>query len=114
MSNAEQCPLEIDVLAVKSMMDSDANFLLLDCRRTDEYEVARIEQAQLIPMDELSQRLDELEDHRDRQIVVHCHHGGRSLMVARWLREQGFPRAQSMAGGIEAWSVLVDPECPRY
>jgi rhodanese-related sulfurtransferase len=114
MSYPDGMPIEIDVLSVKSMLDGQAEFLLLDCRRTDEYEVARIDQAKLIPMDELAERIDELEAHKDGRVVVHCHHGGRSLMVARWLREQGFGRAQSMAGGIEAWSVLIDPDCPRY
>jgi rhodanese-related sulfurtransferase len=45
---------------------------------------------------------------------VHCHHGGRSLRVVRWLREQGFSRAQSMAGGIDQWAVDIDPSLPRY
>jgi rhodanese-related sulfurtransferase len=52
--------------------------------------------------------------HRDRRIVVHCHHGGRSLRVANWLRGQGFEQAQSMAGGIDAWSTEIDPAVPRY
>jgi rhodanese-related sulfurtransferase len=46
--------------------------------------------------------------------VVHCHHGGRSLRVAHWLREQGFANAQSMAGGIDRWSQEIDPSVPRY
>jgi len=47
-------------------------------------------------------------------IVVLCHHGQRSLSVAMWLRGQGFERAQSLAGGIDAWSRVIDPSVPRY
>ncbi len=65
-------------------------------------------------MSEITTRLDELADARDAQLVVHCHHGGRSLKVARWLRENGFAQAQSMAGGIDQWSQEIDPSVPRY
>jgi rhodanese-related sulfurtransferase len=88
--------------------------LLLDCRTADEHATARIEGSVLIPMQEISGRLAELEAWRDKPIVVHCHHGMRSLRVAKWLREQGFPLAQSMQGGIDAWSTDVDPAVPRY
>ncbi|HQU46751.1 MAG TPA: rhodanese-like domain-containing protein, partial [Pirellulales bacterium] len=60
------------------------------------------------------QRVSELEPHRGRAIVVHCHHGGRSLRVAQWLRQQGFAAAQSMSGGIDAWAAEIDPDVPRY
>ena len=60
------------------------------------------------------ERVGEIEMHRDRLIVIHCHHGGRSLRVARWLRENGFQHAQSMAGGIDEWSQEIDSSVPRY
>ena len=50
----------------------------------------------------------------DAHIVAYCHLGMRSLSVAHWLREQGFERAQSLAGGIDAWSSQIDPAIPRY
>jgi rhodanese-related sulfurtransferase len=65
-------------------------------------------------MSELATRVEELAAHKDKPIIVHCHHGGRSLRVAKWLREQGFIQAQSMAGGIDAWSLQIDPDVPRY
>jgi len=65
-------------------------------------------------MSEIQNRLAELETHRDDDIVIHCHHGGRSLRVANWLRQQGFSKAQSMAGGIDQWAVEIDPSLPRY
>jgi adenylyltransferase/sulfurtransferase len=65
-------------------------------------------------MSQLAARVAELEAFRTRPLVVHCHHGGRSLRVANWLREQGFSQAQSMAGGIDQWSLEIDPTVPRY
>jgi rhodanese-related sulfurtransferase len=50
----------------------------------------------------------------DAPIVVLCHHGARSLSVTMWLREQGFEKAQSLAGGIDHWSRVIDPSVPRY
>ncbi|HVX63633.1 MAG TPA: rhodanese-like domain-containing protein [Pirellulales bacterium] len=111
---AEKLPLETTCHAVKARLDAGDDFVLLDCRETDEYEIVCIESAQLLPMSELMARASELEPHRDRDIVVHCHHGGRSMQVTRWLRQQGYVRAQSMAGGIDAWAVEINPELPRY
>jgi rhodanese-related sulfurtransferase len=65
-------------------------------------------------MSEMAERVGELEPYRDWRIVVHCHHGGRSLRVANWLRGQGFANAQSLAGGIDAWAAEIDPTLPRY
>ena len=111
---AAELPLEIDVHAVKRLRDSGAEFLLLDCREPNEHALARIPGALLVPMAEIPDRLGALAAHRDGRIVVHCHHGGRSLRVTRWLRAQGFAGAQNMSGGIEAWSVGIDPTTPRY
>ena len=107
-------PLHIDVHSVKDLLDSSENFLLLDCREPQEHALVRIDGAKLIPMQEIASRLAELEPHRKGRIVVHCHHGGRSLKVTTWLRGQGFTQAQNMSGGIDAWSLLVDTSLPRY
>ena len=109
-----ECPLEVGVQDVKSMLDAGEDFVLLDCRRPDEHEFARIGGESFVPMDELPDRVAELGEDRDRKIVVYCHHGSRSLMVARWLRHQGWTRAQSMRGGIDQWSVEINPSLPRY
>jgi rhodanese-related sulfurtransferase len=107
-------PLEIACQDVKAKVDAGDDFILLDCREADEYAIAKIDAALFLPMSEIQQRLGELAGDRDRQIIVHCHHGGRSLRVAQWLRQQGFSRAQSMSGGIDAWSLQIDARVPRY
>ena len=105
---------EIDVKGVRQLLDEEAEFLLLDCRNPDEREFAHIQKSEFIPMNELPNRVSELEPHRDRHIVVYCHHGGRSDMVCQWLRSQGFSQVQNMLGGIDAWAVEVDPAMRRY
>lgn len=107
-------PIEVDCTAVKQLLDERSDFLLLDCRESDEHATAHLAAAVLLPMSELAARVNELAPHKGRRVVVHCHHGGRSLRVANWLRQQGFADAQSMAGGIDLWSQVVDPTVPRY
>ncbi len=118
MHPTAEVPLEISVLAARDLLAAHSatgsSPLLLDCRTPEEHATACIVGAVLIPMQELPARLAEIEAWRDAPLVVHCHHGMRSLRVAQWLREQGFPRAQSMAGGIDAWSETIDPTVPRY
>lgn len=109
-----QIPLEIDCRSVKTLLDEGRDFLLLDCREPDEFKTVNIAGASLLPMTELMARVDELEPYRDKSIVVHCHHGGRSLRVTNWLRQQGFASVQSMAGGIDQWAQEIDPSLPRY
>jgi adenylyltransferase/sulfurtransferase len=107
-------PLEIDCHAVKARLDAGEAFLLLDCREPDEHEVVCISGARLLPMSQLADRVGELLPFRDQPVVVHCHHGGRSLRVASWLGQQGFTDVKSLAGGIDQWAVAIDPELPRY
>jgi adenylyltransferase/sulfurtransferase len=114
MAQPSNIPLEIDCRSVKAKLDSNADFLLVDCRERDEHEKVNIAQARLLPMSVIQERLGELEAHRNKEIVVHCHHGGRSLKVTHWLRGQGFANVKSMAGGIDQWAVEIDPKLARY
>lgn len=113
MSSPQPKALEVTSLELVELQRA-ADLLLLDCREPDEYAIARIEGSRLIPMQEIPLRLAELEGWRDKPLVVHCHHGVRSLRVVEFLRSKGFATAQSLAGGIEAWSVEVDAGVPRY
>ncbi len=107
-------PLEVDCPTVQANLARGGRFVLIDCREQDEWNQVHIAGARLIPMSELTGRLAEIESHRGDPIAIHCHHGGRSLRVATWLREQGFAQVQSMAGGIDRWAVEIDPTLPRY
>lgn len=87
---------------------------LLDVRGADERKTATIEGAHWISLDELEARIGELIPVKDAPLVVHCHHGGRSEKAVRLLLERGFSRVENLDGGIEAWSLTVDPSVPRY
>jgi|SRR6266851_10386967 rhodanese-related sulfurtransferase len=87
--------------------------LLLDVREPWEYQSASLPNSLLMPMGEVASRAHQELD-PDAPIVVLCHHGARSLSVTMWLRNQGFEHAQSLAGGIDAWSRTIDPTVPRY
>lgn len=90
--------------------------LLLDVREPWEVETAAISlpgvAAKHIPMGRIPERLDELDP--SQSIVCICHHGVRSLQVVAFLERQGFESVYNLAGGIDAWSVEVDPSVPRY
>jgi rhodanese-related sulfurtransferase len=87
--------------------------ILLDVREPWEFQTASLPNSLLMPMGEITSRAHaELDP--DAHIVVLCHHGQRSLSVTMWLRAQGFDRAQSLAGGIDAWSRTLDPTIQRY
>jgi rhodanese-related sulfurtransferase len=109
-----ELPIEIDCPSVQSLREGGGDFLLVDCREPDEWQLVRIAGATHIPMDQIVARREEFEPHRQKRIVVHCHHGGRSRKVVQWLRQQGFSQAQNMTGGIDAWACEVDPSLARY
>src|SRR5215510_8834432 len=104
---------EIDPQSVKQLSQREERFSLLDVRERWEFETASIEGAKLMPMGDVPSRAHQELDPEDH-IVVYCHHGVRSMNVTAWLRQQGFEKAQSMAGGIDAWSRAVDPKVPTY
>jgi sulfur-carrier protein adenylyltransferase/sulfurtransferase len=97
---------------LKRRMDSGESFELIDVREPFEYEIARIDGAKLIPLGEITERLDELK--REQPIVVHCHSGKRSAQAARLLQQRGFANVYNLAGGIDAWSDQIDPSVPKY
>ena len=86
--------------------------LFLDVRRQAEYDICRIDGSVLIPLDELPNRLGELD--AGKEIVVHCHHGGRSRRAAAMMMQAGFENVYNLAGGIDAWSLEIDSGVPRY
>lgn len=87
--------------------------VLLDVREPWEFQTASLSGSLLMPMGEVTSRAHQELD-PDAPIVVLCHHGARSLSVTMWLRNQGFDHAQSLAGGIDRWSRVIDPAVPLY
>lgn len=106
-------PVEVDVLEVKRLLDAQ-EIVLIDCREPDEFDVAKIDGSLLMPMSRWNEIAEQLQEHAGKRIVVHCHHGGRSLRVTQWMRMNGFPETQNMTGGIDAWSTRVDASVPQY
>jgi rhodanese-related sulfurtransferase len=86
--------------------------LLLDVREPWEWDTARIEGSQHVPMREVPVRLAEID--RQREVVAICHHGGRSQQVAMFLEKNGFSKVHNLQGGVDAWSRTVDPAVPLY
>jgi rhodanese-related sulfurtransferase len=104
---------EISAEDVQGKLDAGERFTLLDVREPWEFQRAKISGAKLMPMGDVPARAHQELD-PDDHIVVVCHHGVRSMNVTVWLRQQGFERAQSMHGGIDAWSRRVDQKVPIY
>lgn len=104
---------EITVQELKAMQEQGETPLILDVREEHEYAIANLD-GTLIPLQQLPNRLDELEDRRDELIVVHCRSGGRSAQAVQYLRAFGFENAKNLKGGILAWSREIDPTMPTY
>lgn len=94
-------------------LSAGRDLVVLDVREPEELELAALPGVVHIPMRELPLRVRELP--RDRDLAVLCHHGMRSAHVVHWLKAmQGFERVHNVEGGIDAWSIEVDPTVPRY
>ena len=105
---------EVHPTQVKEWLEKRQEMMILDVRQLREWNTARIEGATLIPLNELDARADEVADWKHRRVVALCHHGVRSMNATAILRKKGFTNVHSMAGGIEMWSLAVDPAIPRY
>jgi rhodanese-related sulfurtransferase len=103
--------IEISVAELKAKRDKGEDFILLDVREPDEFETANIG-GQLIPLRQLPRNLEKLD--KSKEIVVHCHHGGRSMQALMYLQSQGYEHVKNLAGGIDAWSREIDSSVPRY
>ena len=86
--------------------------VLLDVRDDWEHQLAHIAGALHIPMDQVPERLTELD--RNTTLVVMCHTGGRSLAIANFLQQNGFTAVLNLKGGINAWATEIDTSLPRY
>lgn len=104
---------EITVTELKAKMDAGEDVQLIDVRQPNEFAFAKIEEAKLIPLGEIMQRMDEVDSERDT--VVLCRSGVRSAQAIQAMQNAGFEGSLSnLVGGILAWSDQIDPSIPKY
>ena len=108
----EEAIPEISPHELKRKMDAGEQFELIDVREPFEYEIARIDGSKLIPLGEITERINELE--RERPIILHCHSGKRSAEAVQLLQTRGFTKIYNLEGGIDAWSDQIDSSVPKY
>lgn len=102
----------LTALELEALLQTPAAPLVLDVREASEVRLAPFPGALHIPLGELTRRVEELE--ASRPVVCLCHHGVRSLRAASYLATRGFTALFNLRGGIDAWSLDVDPSLPRY
>lgn len=112
---------QITAIELADLLKSQSEVILLDVRQPDERAYAAIDTPHasadlFIPLGELQARVGEVEETKreNATLVVYCHHGVRSLAAANWLAERKISNVLNLAGGIDAWSMQVDPAVRRY
>ncbi len=103
---------ELTVQELKEMQDKGEDFELIDVRKKDEFDYCQMG-GKLIPMQEMQERFSEIP--KDKKVVVHCHHGGRSKKVIAWMQDyHGYENLYNLNGGIHAWSEQINTDVPIY
>ena len=105
-------PLEVSIEETARLLSSNKPPVLIDVREPKEWEICRIPSAKLIPMGEVAERLSEIP--QNVPVLIHCHHGGRSLRVTQFLRSKGYNMVSNVQGGIDAWSLKINKTVARY
>lgn len=105
-------PDDISVETLKKMRDKKEDFVLVDVRNPDEFQISVIDGSVKLPLPELPQRFQELP--KDKLLVVHCKMGGRSARAVNFLKQQGYSKVKNVAGGINAWAERIDTNVPQY
>ncbi len=111
-ADAGEAERDISPRELADRMTRRDDLLVVDVREPGEYAIARIPGAMLVPLQTLPARMAELDS--SREIVLHCHHGVRSLQALKLLEQSGYRKLRNLRGGIDAWSREVDPAVPRY
>ncbi|MCP4849532.1 MAG: sulfurtransferase [Verrucomicrobiaceae bacterium] len=107
--------MEISAPELKRLITENAEAIhLIDCRDAEEWRLCHIEGSELIPLSEFAQKTADWDPADKRKKIIYCHHGIRSLQATIFLRTKGFEDTYSLQGGIDAWSVEVNPMMPRY
>lgn len=103
---------QISATELQTRIQNEPHLFLLDVREANEFKYARIANSVLIPLNQIPQRLDELDP--EQEMVVICHHGVRSRQACMYLIHSGFKNVINLTGGIDAWSCECDSSVPRY
>ncbi len=109
----QQLVMKITPTELKARLDRGEKFRLIDVREADEWAIAQLPTAELLPMSQFQQQgIEQLDPEED--IVVYCHHGMRSGRVQDFLKAKGFTNVKNLTGGIDAWTTQIDPTMKRY
>lgn len=103
---------EITVQALKSRLDAKENFTLLDVREPHEYDIVKIEGAELVPLSEFQSLIEGYDKSKD--YVVHCKMGGRSARAVEFMKNNGFEHVKNLEGGITKWAEEINTSLPTY
>ncbi len=105
---------QISVQDLERKLKAGEPVYLLDVRQPWEHETVALPNSVLVPLNELSARVDEITPPEGALVVTYCHLGVRSLSAAALLEQRGLREVASLRGGIEAWALEIDPSLPRY
>ncbi len=106
---------ELTASMVSTLLETEEdNFVFIDCREPDEYEICKIVGADLVPLSNFEMEVETLFADEEECAVVYCHHGGRSLRAVEWLRSKGYPNTFSLKGGIDVWAQEIETDLARY
>lgn len=105
---------ELSVIECKDLLSHSRAPVLIDCRELHEYTFCRIEGSTLVPLSSFAGSAEAELPENDTAVIIYCHHGVRSLNAVYYLRDKGYTHTYSMRGGIDAWSLEIDPSVPRY
>lgn len=108
----------ISVTELSSLQNSpeQAALQLIDVREPEELAIARIDSFLNLPLSQFQEWSGSIMSRLDphAETIVMCHHGMRSAQMCQWLIQQGFTNVKNLTGGIDAYSLTVDPSVPRY
>jgi len=93
-------------------LQTEPELLLLDVREKWEFDICHIQTSENMPMGSIPDRLEELD--AEKETIVICHHGARSLQVAHFLENNGFINVVNLDGGVDAWAKIIDPNMAQY
>lgn len=105
---------EIGPEAARALLAGPGAPRLIDCREQEEWEICHLKGAVLLPLTVFSERYEAVLRDPAEPLIVYCHHGVRSQHAADWLAARGYTQVRSLAGGIDAWSQVIDAGVARY